>query len=640
MKNITLLVASLILSLSSFAQAVSWGFFLEGNGNRAYKSAIDLNGNTYLLGTTGGLDVDFDPGTGVTMAGYDAGSQTQYYLTKYDATGAFQWVQILGYDYQYDVATRLCLDTDNSGNVYVAGSFRGTLDFDPGTGTQSLATGSMSNYDAFVQKFDSNGNFLQVRSVPGSGSTYLKDFTCKGNNLYFVCDVVGSNIWEIGGLESTSPRGCIATWNASMSNVETNFFGATTLRSYSIAVDDQLNKYATGFFTGSIDAPGPTGVFATGEDIFVVKYGAVAASSIPDWTAKIGSNGNDRPKDIAVDGNQNVVLVFTHGSTDSVDVDPGSGVVNHAIASGAGNMGIIVKLSGAGTYIWSNEIKSSFLGFYAGIEQVEIDADNTIYSFGTTLNGSAIDFDFSANTASQTAGPASATYVPFIQKIDENAGYEWAFFVDYGESFNIGNNGDFYLTGFTENEIANFGTSTSPFTLDASVNTNFSTFLVKYEQCVINDQVTLTSGTLTAADAAGPYQWYDCDSNLPVSGATNQSFTPTYTSDYSVQVGTGNCTVTSACTNVVVSTNELYENSLANFELYPNPASNSISIKNLEIGSTIHFIDMTGKVVVERIVSTSEVSLDLTPFNSGIYFVKVMNNASSLTQTKKLLITK
>ena len=57
---------------------------------------------------------------------------------------------------------------DSSGNVYIAGGFEETVDFDPGAGTANL-TSSAGDTDGFVLKLDSSGNYLWARSFSGSG---------------------------------------------------------------------------------------------------------------------------------------------------------------------------------------------------------------------------------------------------------------------------------------------------------------------------------------------------------------------------------------------------------------------------------------------------------------------------------------
>jgi len=62
--------------------------------------------------------------------------------------------------------------TDANGNTYVTGYFSGTVDFDPGTAVYNLTTPAGNKYDAFVQKLDTNGNFLWAKSFRGTYDDY------------------------------------------------------------------------------------------------------------------------------------------------------------------------------------------------------------------------------------------------------------------------------------------------------------------------------------------------------------------------------------------------------------------------------------------------------------------------------------
>ncbi|MDG2907500.1 MAG: SBBP repeat-containing protein [Acidimicrobiales bacterium] len=57
---------------------------------------------------------------------------------------------------------------DSSGNVYTAGLFRHTVDFDPGAGTTNLT--SNGNYDGFVSKLDSSGDLVWAKSFGDTGT--------------------------------------------------------------------------------------------------------------------------------------------------------------------------------------------------------------------------------------------------------------------------------------------------------------------------------------------------------------------------------------------------------------------------------------------------------------------------------------
>ncbi|MCH8317721.1 MAG: SBBP repeat-containing protein, partial [Bacteroidetes bacterium] len=55
------------------------------------------------------------------------------------------------------------ITVDASGNVYTTGSFEGTADFDPGAATFNMT--SAGNWDIFLSKLDSSGNFLWAKKI-------------------------------------------------------------------------------------------------------------------------------------------------------------------------------------------------------------------------------------------------------------------------------------------------------------------------------------------------------------------------------------------------------------------------------------------------------------------------------------------
>src|SRR5688500_8844248 len=55
--------------------------------------------------------------------------------------------------------------TDAAGNVFVAGQFSGTVDFDPGAGATNLT--ALGPTDAFVAKYSSSGALTWARRLGG-----------------------------------------------------------------------------------------------------------------------------------------------------------------------------------------------------------------------------------------------------------------------------------------------------------------------------------------------------------------------------------------------------------------------------------------------------------------------------------------
>ena len=130
----------------SFPNTVPLGGIVEGRSIR-----LDGAGNRYVVGSFQNT-ADFDPGAGTQYL--NSAGNYDIFLTKYDASGNYLWaVRIggIGNDQAYALAV------DASGNSTITGYFTGTVDFDPGTGTQNFSSVSNTS-DVFLAKYDASGN--------------------------------------------------------------------------------------------------------------------------------------------------------------------------------------------------------------------------------------------------------------------------------------------------------------------------------------------------------------------------------------------------------------------------------------------------------------------------------------------------
>ena len=138
-----------------------------------------------------------------------------------------------------------------------------------------------------------------------------------------------------------------------------------------------------------------------------------------------------------------------------------------------------------------------------------------------------------------------------------------------------------------------------------------------------NTNVTQSGVMLTADQSGATYQWLDCDNNQAfIVGATNQSYTPATTGNYSVEVIFNGCTDTSSC--FLVDYTGLDEVDAHLVTIYPNPVMDNITIQGLEIISgikDIQIVSPTGQLVkqytgVQEIINVSELS-------NGVYFLNI-----------------
>jgi len=139
------------------------------NTESAYGVAVDADRNVYISGYFRGT-ADFDPGIGV----YNLTSEgdTDVFVQKLDADGNFLWAKRMGgtnKDRAWSVAT------DAGGSVYTTGYFTDTIDVDTGAGFQNLL--SAGEWDIFIQKLDTDGNFLWIKQIGGSSYDTARHIT-------------------------------------------------------------------------------------------------------------------------------------------------------------------------------------------------------------------------------------------------------------------------------------------------------------------------------------------------------------------------------------------------------------------------------------------------------------------------------
>ncbi len=139
-----------------------------------------------------------------------------------------------------------------------------------------------------------------------------------------------------------------------------------------------------------------------------------------------------------------------------------------------------------------------------------------------------------------------------------------------------------------------------------------------------------TGAVLSANTPNATYQWIDCNNgNAPISGATSQSFAPSADGSYAVIVTDGMCSDTSACLSFALT--GIDENDLGEgFSLYPNPAVDRavLQLDGAKEPVDIDVYSATGVMVRQWTrVNGSELQMDLTDMDAGVYFLRVRNDS-------------
>lgn len=238
----------------------------------------DALGNVYATGYYTGT-VDFDPGSN-TYSSTATALNGNLFMLKLTSSGNFVWAKNLyGQNGEYGT----CVAIDALGHVYIAGTYLGTVDFDPGPGVSTLSSTANGGTATFVLKLDSSGNFKWVRNFSGSRNTVYRSLTIdpEGNTY-----AAGRFEWTTdfdpgpGVYNLTATANC----NAVILKMDSlgNFVWAKDFQVatgpyrcdiHSIRLDSQSNVYTIGRFEGKVDFdPGTPTFTMTGTDnVFIAK---------------------------------------------------------------------------------------------------------------------------------------------------------------------------------------------------------------------------------------------------------------------------------------------------------------------------------------------------------------------------------
>lgn len=146
----------------------------------------------------------------------------------------------------------------------------------------------------------------------------------------------------------------------------------------------------------------------------------------------------------------------------------------------------------------------------------------------------------------------------------------------------------------------------------------------------IDNSITATTTTLTANQTDATYQWFDCDMELVISGATNRNYSPSENGNYAVEITSGSCTEKSDCYPFLsLGLESFVDNELS---VYPNPVKNELHIDmDIERDVTINIFDVSGKLVIFETVQGQANTIQMKGLSKGIYFANVKSSEKSRT---------
>jgi hypothetical protein len=550
-----------LLPLTCLSQTLQWAKQIEGQGyDYGTAIALDAAGNIYLAGDFEDT-TDFDPGPGVYNL-VAPGWYSDAFVAKYDASGNFTWAKKLGGS---DLDQSHAIAVDASGNVYTAGSFYGTADFNPGFGTYNLTA---AGDDIFISKLDASGNFVWAVQAGGPGT-----------------DVA-----------------------------------------YGLALDSAGNIYATGNFAGTADFdPGANSynLTAIGSDVFTWK---LDPNGNLVWAKQQGGDASiEIGYAITIDDQDNVYTTGVFG--DTADFDPGAGTYNLIQNGNAGLVdGFISKLDVNGNFIWANAIEGP--GGMSWSYAIAVDSLYNVFTTGV-FQGTC---DFDGGNGSYMLNSNNGLNDIYVRKEDPSGNFLWARQIGGSSHYDTGNGikvdayGYVYVTGYFSGTV-DFNPNAGVFPLSSvggvediyvcilSTNGGFATAFAFYG-------FATDRGFALALDNA---------QNIYVTGGFNA------TVDFDPGAGTANLNSVYGFDGFFMKMGALTTGANAilpvgmNMDIYPNPAEGIFMVQCKEEINKVEISNTLGEIVLTSEGKSFSQQFDLSDQPAGIYFVTVQTENNSVT---------
>ena len=524
---------------------------------------LDSNNDLIISGTFRGT-VDFDPGSGTAIK---SETYRKIYYLRMNSAGQLSYVNHYGND---DVFTNISyLSLDASDNIYVAGDYKDTMDFDPGPNLDTMVSEWNNSWnqfsrEGFFQKFDANGNHIWAEDIRGFYNQYA-DFIQNHNGDI----IVGGTIFYTADLDPGHQK---LNFPGNKHHVFLIKLGECMDTDTIFAVTECKNYFWRG------DTYSVTGKY------YDTVYNQVGCDSLLILDLII-RNSRMTLKDTACDTYNwaSNTLTTSGWYPDTITVGNNCDSIVNLDLTLYNSVHNVTNINNCEPFMWRGNMYDS-TGVYT----------DTIPNANGCLDTEQLQLTINSPTT-DTVNETACDFKLWLGNIYNSSGT--------------------YL-----DTIPNSNGCDSAITLN---------LFIEY----LDSSITLNGSVFTAVDT-GIYQWLSCDSNYKqVSGEIGKTFVPKQNGSYALQISNGICTDTSTCMsiNYVGIISGHHNNS---FQVYPNPSIGSITVKaGLRDGenfNNISIYDVKGRKVKEFIdpgCNQCELIIDELP--EGMYFIKAVSNDSS-----------
>jgi len=349
-------------------------------------------------------------------------------------SGTYQWSKHL----KSTTTDARAVTSDAAGGVIVGGG--AWLFVDLGAGPQM----TNGDFDAFVAKYDAQGNFVFGNVYPETGYQELNGLgTDAAGNIVLAGDF--TSMADFGGMPLVGsspfyPDVFVAKLNSAGAHMWSAGYGDSgEQEGEDLAVDASGNIVVVGQIKGAIDFGGGALASAGEWDVFVAK---LDPNGNHVWSKRFGDAADQRVSEVAVDAAGNVFVTGWFKGTMNF---------GGANLTSAGSFDIfVVKLAPNGSHLWSKQFGNTYDQVSGGI--------TTDPSGNVVVGGwyeGAMDFGGGALPAAPTSG-----HDIFLAKLDASAGnHLWSKAFGEGPGYqelmgvSVDATGAVLLTGAFQNSI-------------------------------------------------------------------------------------------------------------------------------------------------------------------------------------------
>jgi len=365
-------------------------------GCEGYSVNTDTTGNVFVTGAFSFHKLSFDSDT-LTNNGF-----INVFIAKYDASGNVLWAKSsggTGNDAAYS------LSTDVSGNVFLSGRFNSpTIIF----GTYTLTNTGGAN--AFIAKYDVNGNVLWAKSAIGTGDDEADAVSTDASGNVFVTGKFSSQTITLNTYTFTNAAFSGHGYNQFIAKYDMNGnllwakngTGTLSVIGNSVSTDASVNVFVSGFYQGNATFDTYTLTGTGNPNLFIAKYDPNGNIL---WAKSEGSGGTGHYGTLSTDASGNVFLTGDYNSPATF------GTYTLTYAGSNSNM-FIAKYDANGNALW---VKSSSGASNAVGYSTSTDVTGNVFISGGFFGSSTIAFDNDTLVV-----PSSSPDPMFIIKYDAN----------------------------------------------------------------------------------------------------------------------------------------------------------------------------------------------------------------------------